>query len=380
VSRRSGRVAALRHGGQRGAGRSRPSWAAAARSVARVPVLATLVVLAVALVFPRFEGGNATVMSLATEALTYGLVTMSLNLLMGYGGQVSVGQAGFLAVGAYTTAIVATRFGGLPFIVVLALAGLVTAAVGLVLGLPAARLRGHYLAVATLGFGLAVPEIALNGGSLTGGYTGLIVPPQHLGSVMLNNPVPVYYLGLAVLLVSAAAIRSVLASPTGRRFMAVRDSQDTAPAMGINTGRTKVILFTLSAFFCGLAGYVFALNNSIVEYSSFDFSLSLFFFAAVIVGGLGSMWGSLIAAALLVVIQQEAVSLGGFSEAILGVAVVVVLLLVPGGLASLGRRTRDAIAGPRLLRRPPGPAGTGPGGLPDQRSAPSSPAGASREG
>ena len=159
---------------------------------------------------------------------------------------------------------------------------------------PAARLRGHYLAVATLGFGLAVPEIALNGGSLTGGYTGLIVPPQHLGSVMLNNPVPVYYLALAVLLVSAAAIRGVLASPTGRRFMAVRDSQDTAPAMGINTGRTKVILFTLSAFFCGLAGYVFALNNSIVEYSSFDFSLSLFFFAAVIVGGLGSMWGSLI--------------------------------------------------------------------------------------
>jgi branched-chain amino acid transport system permease protein len=377
VSRRSGRVAALRHGGRRGDGRSWPAWTGAARSVARVPVLATLVVLVVALVFPRFEGGNATVMGLATEALTYGLVTMSLNLLMGYGGQVSVGQAGFLAVGAYTTAIVATHFGGLPFIVVLALAGLVTAAVGLVLGLPAARLRGHYLAVATLGFGLAVPEIALNGGSLTGGYTGLIVPPQQLGSVMLNNPVPVYYLGLAVLVVSAAAIRGVLASPTGRRFMAVRDSQDTAPAMGINTGRTKVILFTLSAFFCGLAGYVFALSNSIVEYSSFDFSLSLFFFAAVIVGGLGSMWGSLIGAALLVVIQQEAVSLGGFSEAILGIAVVIVLLLVPGGLASLARRTRAAIAGPRLPGRPGGPAGTGPGARPGQRS---SPAGASREG
>ena len=365
MSRRPGRAAALRRGGQQGDGRTWPSWTGAARSVARVPVLATLAVLVVALVFPRFEGGNTTVMSLATEALTYGLVTMSLNLLMGYGGQVSVGQAGFLAVGAYTTAIVATHFGGLPFIAVLALAGLVTA-VGLVLGLPAARLRGHYLAVATLGFGLAVPEIALNGGSLTGGYTGLIVPPQQLGPVMLNNPVPVYYLGLAVLLVSAAAIRSVLASPTGRRFMAVRDSQDTAPAMGINAGRTKVVLFTLSAFFCGLAGYVFALNNSIVEYSSFDFSLSLFFFAAVIVGGLGSMWGSLIGAALLVVIQQEAVSLGGFSEAILGVAVVIVLLLVPGGLASLAWRTRDAVAGPRLPRL-----------LPDQRS---SPAGASREG
>ncbi len=101
-------------------------------------MLATLVAGVAALVFPRFEGGNTTVMGLATEALTYGLVTMSLNLLMGYGGQVSVGQAGFLAVGAYVTAIVATHVGGLPFIVVLALAGLVTAAVGLVLGLPAA--------------------------------------------------------------------------------------------------------------------------------------------------------------------------------------------------------------------------------------------------
>jgi branched-chain amino acid transport system permease protein len=371
VSRLPGRVAALRRA---------PRVPGAARSAVRAPMLATLVVLVAALLFPRFQGGNTTVMGLATEALTYGLVTMSLNLLMGYGGQVSVGQGGFLAVGAYTAAIVATHVGGLPFIVVLALAGLVTAAVGLLLGLPAGRLRGHYLAVATLGFGLAVPEIALNGGSLTGGYTGLIMPPQELGPVTLNNPVPLYYLALAVLVVSAAAIRGVLTSPTGRRFMAVRDSQDTAPAMGINVGRTKVVLFTLSAFFCGLAGYVFALNNSIVEYSSFDFSLSLFFFAAVIVGGLGSMWGSLIGAALLVVIQQEAVSLGGFSEAILGVAVVIALLLVPGGLAALPRRTRAAIAGPRILRRPAGQAGTGPGGLPGQPPAPSSPAGASREG
>lgn len=361
MSRLAGRAGALRRRGLSAA----------------VPALATLLALAAALLFPRFEGGNVTVMGLATEALTYGLVTMSLNLLMGYGGQVSVGQGGFLAVGAYTAAIVATHYGGLPFIVVLLLAGLVTAAVGLLLGLPAGRLRGHYLAVATLGFGLAVPEIALNAGSLTGGFTGLIVPPQHLGAVTLNNPVPVYYLALAVLVVSAAAMRSVLASPTGRRFMAVRDSQDTAPAMGINVGRTKVVLFTLSAFFTGLAGYLFALSNGIVEYSSFSFSLSLFFFAAVIVGGLGSMWGSLVGAALLVVVQQEAASLGGFSETILGVAVVLALLVVPGGLAALPRRTRAAVAGPRIRGRLAGP---GPAGVAGQPPTSSSPAGASREG
>jgi branched-chain amino acid transport system permease protein len=308
----------------------------------RLPAAATMVVLAAALAFPLLEGGNVSVMGLATEALTYGLVTLALNLLMGYGGQVSVGHGGFLAVGAYTAAILANHYTALPFIVVLAAAGLVTALVGFLLGLPAGRLRSHYLAVATLGFGFAVPQIALNM-NLTGGFTGLTMPTAQLGSVTLNNPVPAYYLALIVLLVSAVAIRSILSSPTGRRFMAVRDSEDTAPAMGIDPRRTKVLLFTLSAFFCGLAGYVFALYNGIVEPDSFDFSLSLLFFAAVIVGGMASIWGSLLGAALLVVVQQESVAVQSYSEAIVGLAVVVVLLLVPGGLAALPRRVAGLV-------------------------------------
>lgn len=315
--------------------RARPGAADEARTW--FPAAATLVVLLAALAFPLVEGGNVSVMGLATEALTYGLVTLALNLLMGFGGQVSVGHGGFLAVGAYTAAIVATHAAALPFIVVLALAGLAAAAVGFLLGLPAGRLRSHYLAVATLGFGFAVPQIALNLG-FTGGFTGLTMPTEQLGSITLNNPVPVYYLALAVLAVSAAAIRSILSSPIGRRFMAVRDGEETAPAMGINPRRTKVLLFTISAFFCGLAGYVFALYNGIVEPDSFDFSLSLLFFAAVIVGGMASIWGSLVGAALLVVVQQESVSVQSYSEAIVGLAVVAVLLLVPGGLAALPRR------------------------------------------
>ncbi|HUZ22832.1 MAG TPA: branched-chain amino acid ABC transporter permease [Streptosporangiaceae bacterium] len=345
--------------------RARP--VAAARAGATSQKAATLVVLAVALVFPLFEGANVSVMGIAIEVLTYGLVTLALNLLMGYGGQVSIGHGGLLAVGAYTTAIVATRF-RLPFIVVLVLAGVVTAVVGLLLGLPAGRLRSHYLAVATLGFGVAVPQIALNLGSLTGGFTGLIVPTPYIGTIALNEPVPLYYVALGILALSVVAIRSILASPTGRRFMAVRDSEDTAPAMGINVGRTKVVIFTVSSFFCGLAGYVFALNNGIVEPDSFTFSLSLFFFAAVIVGGLASIWGSLIGAALLVVVQQESVSLGGFSEAILGAAVVVMLLLAPGGLAALPRRLRGLVAG---AWRPHPEAVSAAGPLDQHRAPPS---------
>lgn len=347
---------------------------AAAPAGSRLPAAAGLVVLAAALAFPLVEGGNLSLMGLATEALTYGLATLSLNLLMGYGGQVSVGHGGFLAVGAYTTAILMTHYGSLPFIVVLLAAGLVTGVLGFLLGLPAGRLRSHYLAVATLGFGFAVPQIALNL-NITGGYTGLTIAPVQLGSVTLNNPVPVYYLALAVLVVSAAAIRSILSSPTGRRFMAVRDGEDTAPAMGINTRRTKVLLFTLSAFFCGLAGYVFALYNGIVEPASFDFSLSLLFFAAVVVGGMASIWGSLVGAALLVVVQQQSAAVQGYSEAIVGLAVILVLLLLPGGLAALPRQLYDlATRGRRRAALAAAPA------APKLPPAPSPSAGAPREG
>ena len=364
---------------------------AAPRRASLPAAVATAVVLAAAVVFPLAEGGNAPVMGLATEALIYGLVTLSLNLLMGYGGQVSIGHGGLLAVGAYTTAILASRY-GLPFIVVLVAAGLATGLTGLLLGLPAGRLRSHYLAVATLGFGVAVPQIALNLGGLTGGFTGIIVPPESLGGISLGSPVPLYYLALVVLALSAAAIRSLLTSPTGRRFMAVRDSEDTAPTMGINTGRTKVVLFTASSFFTGLAGCLFALNNGIVEPDSFTFSLSLFFFAAVIVGGLASMWGSLLGAALLVVVQQESSSLGGFSETILGAAVVLVLLLVPGGLAALPRRVYRLATRGRgrgvggAASSPPGAAFPLPGlesphlGPTSPPSGPTSPAGAPGEG
>ena len=159
--------------------------------------------------------------------------------------------------------------------------------------------------------------------------------------------------------------------------MAVRDSQDTAPAMGINPRRTKVLLFTLSAFFCGLAGYVFAFYWGMVEPASFDFSLSLFFFAAVVVGGMASIWGSLIGAAVLVVMQQESLCRAG-------------LLRgdprggrghrAAGGARRPGRcAAARARRGPRIARRPRLAAATG-GGPPDQPPAPSSPAGASREG
>lgn len=306
------------------------------------------VVIAVAAVFPLLDSNQADV-GLATEVVIYGLVTATLNLLIGYGGQVSIGQAGFLAVGAYTAAILG-QHGNYPVIVGILAAGVATAGVGLLLGLPAGRLRGHYLAVATLGFGVAVPQIILNLGSLTGGFNGMVVAPPQLGPLQFADPESVYYLSLVVVVCCAAAMVSMLATRSGRGFMAVRDREVAAAAMGIPVGRTKVVLFTTSAFFCGIAGALFSYDNGYVHPSSFPFSLSLFFLAAVVVGGLGTLWGPYLGALLLVLVQNNSSGAGGYSEVILGGAVVVVVLFLRNGLAGLPAQARTAIAARRRRR------------------------------
>lgn len=326
-----------------------------------------LVLTAVAALFPLLFGGDAYNMSIATECLVYALVTVTLNLLIGFGGQISLGHAGLLAVGAYAAAIEANHAPGLPVPLEIIGAGLVTALVGFALGLPTGRLRGHYLAIATLGFGVAVPQIALKATGLTGGYTGLIVPPAHIGGFSFGDPVSLYWFVLVVVVLALLGIFSILTTSTGRCFAAVRDSEAGAAAMGINVQRTKVLLFTVSAFFTGVAGDLFAHLQNLVSPSSFPFSLSLFFLAAVVVGGLASVWGSVAAAILLVLVQEKTSSGSGLAPTIVGGTVVLVLLFSPGGLASIPaqlsllvrRMRRRATGSPRTptVPRAGGPSG-----------------------
>jgi len=347
------------------------------RSMVKPLGIALLVVAAA--VFPVIVGNDAFTMSVATRCLVYGLVAVTLNLLVGYGGQISLGHAGLLAVGAYTGAIIANNGlipsgvvdhlpGGLhrlavaangqpvPIPLELLAAAVVTAVVGFLLGLPTGRLRGHYLAIATLGFGVAIPQIALNLDTITQGETGLTVPPATLGPLSFGaqpSPQPsLYYFVLVVVALCLAAILSMLGTRTGRAFMAVRDSEAAATAMGVNTRRTKVILFTTSAFFCGIAGDLFAHSEGLVAPASFDFSLSLLFLAMVIVGGLASVWGALAGAIILEIVSEQAANSGGLSDAIIGAVVVLMLLLAPHGLAALPRRFARFITSRRPVADP----------------------------
>jgi branched-chain amino acid transport system permease protein len=322
-----------------------------------------IAVLVAAAVFPCVYGGDAATMSVATECLIYAVAAASLALLMGYGGQVSLGHAGFLAVGAYTAATVAIHL-RLPLLLELLVSGLITAAVGFVLGLPTGRLHGLYLVILTLGFGVAVPQIALNWTGVTNGWAGLEAPPVMVLGSSLSSPPALYYFTLAVAGLCVLAMLRLVHARAGRIFMAVRDGEAAAMAMGIDVWRTKVRVFTASAFFCGIAGDLFAHWAGLVAPTSFPFYQSLLLFAMVVVGGMASIWGTAAAAVLLVVIQDAAASVGGLSTAIIGSAVVLTLLVAPGGLASLPR----AFLWRLQSRREPAPQTTA-GPAPPFRSA-----------
>lgn len=306
----------------------------AGKRASRVSMLGTLVI---GIIIPIPFANSMTTLSLLTLMVIYALIAVTLNLLVGFGGQVSIGHAGLLAIGAYGAAWMANHLQvTLPLEILIS--GLLTALVGFVLGLPSGRLSGHYLVIVTLGFGLAVPQIALNAAGVTNGFTGLSIASTNLGPIAMNGPRGMYYFCFVVVVICVAAILSFLSTKTGRSIMAVRDSEAAAAAMGINVARTKVVLFTTSAFFAGIAGDLFARVQGLVQPADFPLSFSLFFLAAVIVGGLASVGGSIAGAALLTYVQIKTASLGGLSEFIIGAAVVAVLLVVPEGLAALPRR------------------------------------------
>lgn len=320
------------------------------------PLAASLIFAAL---LPAFVGMESPWLDLASLALIYGLAIISLDLLLGFGGQLSLGHAGFLAVGAYVAALVFRFTPEVPFGIELLMSGLITAFVGLLLGLPTTRLKGHYLALATLGFGLMIPQLALNFEEITGGFAGIPVPPLSIGSSPLETEGARYYLFFVIVLLCILAMARLLNTGVGRSFMAVRDGEPAASAMGINVWRTKMLLFMLSAFFCGIAGNLFGHYNGLVAPSNFPFLLSAYLLAAVLVGGRGSLVGGLLGGIFLAVLQQRTAQFGAASELVAGIVVILIVVLRPDGLVSLAGSFADWFAqrrrsnSSRIGRQPP---------------------------
>ncbi len=225
------------------------------------------------------------------------IVVIGLNILVGYTGQVSLGHAGFFAIGAYGTVILMSHL-HFPFPLALVAAGLIAAVFGFLLGLPALQLEGPYLAIATLGFGLTITQI-IGRMELFGGRQGLHTPELVIGPWHLNTDRDFYFLLMTVTLILALAARNLIRTKVGRAFIAIRDADIAAETMGVNLLVYKTLAFAVSAFYAGIAGGLYAFVLRFIEPEIFTLLMSIMFLAMAVVGGLGSTMGPIAGACLL---------------------------------------------------------------------------------
>ena len=287
-----------------------------------------LVLVALPAVLPRYF------VFLASLILVNAVVAIGLNLLSGYTNQLSFGHAGFLAIGAYVAAILTGRVAELPVVVTLLLAGLVTAGVGVALGVPCLRLEGLYLTMATLAFGFVVVEAILTLDTLTRGADGLRVPVARVGPWPLATDGARYYLVVVVAALLVAAAVNLTRTRAGRAFLAIRESEIAAQASGIQVAAYKTMAFGLSAFYTGVAGGLFAFVVGYLSPDAFDVFLSVDFVVMIILGGLGSVPGSIVGAVVVTVLHDTLAGFQTYRPLIFGTILIACMLFMPGGIMS----------------------------------------------
>ena len=232
----------------------------------------------------------------------YSIVGVGLLVLTGFTGQVSLGHAAFLAIGAYTCAYLQRI--GMPFLVYLPLSGLIAGAVGALVGFPALRLSGIYLVIATIAFGFIVEEIAARWESVTNGNEGMRIKALDVfGFTLGRDGYGFYVVCLALLIAVMLGALNLLRSPTGRAFLAIRDSETAARSMGVNLAVYKVMAFSISAAITGLAGCLYAHKLSFVSPEMFTLLLSLEFIIVIIIGGVGSLHGAVLGSIFVVMVD-----------------------------------------------------------------------------
>ena len=225
------------------------------------------------------------------------IVVMGLNILVGYTGQISLGHAGFFAIGAYGTITLMT-LAHLPFLLALFLAGLAAAFLGFLLGLPALRLEGPYLAIATLGFGVSITQV-IGKIEMFGGRQGLNAPALTIGPWNLDTDRDFYYLVIVITVLLFIFSRNLIKTKVGRAFIAIRDADIAAETMGVNLLYYKTLAFAVSAFYAGIGGGLYAFVLRFIEPELFSLFMSVMFLTMAVVGGLGSIMGPIAGACLL---------------------------------------------------------------------------------
>ena len=296
-------------------------------------LLALLVLIALAPVF--FP--SLYYFRIGTLIFINGLAVVSLVILIGYAGQISLGHAGFVGIGAYSCALGPVHI-GLPPLPSLVLGAALSGLIAWIVGRPILRLKGHYLAVATLGFGILVFMVLTNEAQLTGGPDGMAVESLKLKSLLKSlgikakTPVIWYWLSGLVLLVGAWLAMNLHNSPTGRALQALRDSEVAAKTIGVDTARFKLTAFVISAIYASVAGSMLALFNKFITPDVAGFLHSIELVTMAVLGGAGSVLGGIFGATLLTALPQALTVFHDFEHVMLGLIMMLVMIFMRDGL------------------------------------------------
>jgi branched-chain amino acid transport system permease protein len=297
--------------------------------------------------------GNGYIIYMACLVAINVIATVGLNITTGYTGLLSIGQAAFVGVGAYTAALCWLHF-GIPLILAVPLAALAAFAVGLVVGVPSLRIRGVYLVIATLAAQYCLYFMFRDWNALTGGDRGLNIPAATLAGISLDRDVRLYCVLAPVSVAACLFARNLFRTRIGRAFIAVRERESSAEVFGIPVGRTKLLSFGIGAAYAGIAGAFVAFFYKVVTPDQFSLDLSILYLTAVVVGGRGSILGSILGAVFVTLVPELlAAIVGGFTdiypqamatvlsplrEAVMGALIIGFLLFEPRGLAGIVQR------------------------------------------
>ena len=318
------------------------------------------VILAIAFIVFPLVGNEYFLQAIMIPVLTYSLAAIGLNILTGYCGQVSLGTGGFMAVGAVSCYKLMTGFPELNLIVVLLLSGFVTAAVGMIFGIPSLRIKGFYLAVATLAAQFFVEWVFGTFSWFTGGSMSMVLdtPPMTILGYRIESTLDHYYLTLGFVIVMTLFAKNLVRSGTGRAWMAIRDMDVAAEVIGIDPLKTKLSAFAVSSFYAGVAGALFAFAYvKSVDFTAFDLFVSFKVLFMIIIGGLGSILGSFLGAGFIVLLPIL-INIGGHELAggrvsveilantenmIFGGLIIFFLIIEPYGLARLWTTAKEKL-------------------------------------
>jgi len=307
-----------------------------------------LVVLVIALVLPLFIT-NRYYAQVITMSLLFAIGALSMNLILGYTGQMSLAHGGFFAIGAYGVAILTYTLGW-NFWLALPAAALLAAFVGFLVGMPALRTRGSYFAIVTLCLGEIIYLIAGNWMELTGGHNGIVgipvpspIPIPGLGQLTFQSQIPQYYLVLFFLLLTVFVMYRLVNSLRGMTFLATAINEDLAEAVGINIFRTKLLSFVVSNFFAGLAGGIYASLIGSISPSVASIAMTFNFLMYALLGGITTLAGPIIGAFIIPILLEYLQFLQDYQMILFGFLLIIVIIYFPTGFMGLYAKVRDKI-------------------------------------